>query len=84
MNASAASASDWIIARTCVITRTRWRFQRSSQTPAMGATKNAGIWPDEAGESQKKGGIGELVDDPTRGEPGHPRADERNTLAREE
>ena len=39
---------------------------------------------DEAGESQKEGGIGELVDDPTHGEPGHPRADERNTLAREE
>ena len=38
----------------------------------------------EAGEPQEEGGIGELVDDPTHGEPGHPRADERNTLAREE
>jgi hypothetical protein len=38
----------------------------------------------EAGESQEEGGIGELVDKPTGGKPGHPRADERNTLAREE
>ena len=27
--------------------------------------------------------VGELVDDPTHGEPGHPGADEGNTLARE-
>ena len=37
----------------------------------------------EAGESQEKRGIGELVDDPAGGKPGHPRADERNALAGE-
>jgi hypothetical protein len=43
--ARAANSADWIIASTCVTTRIRWRFQRSTQTPATGARKKVGICP---------------------------------------
>ena len=45
VNATQASAADWSSDRTCVTTRTRWRSQRSTNTPATGPRKKVGARP---------------------------------------
>jgi len=45
VRARPASANDCSIERTWVTQRTRYRPQRSTQTPARGASRNVGIWP---------------------------------------
>ncbi len=45
VSANAASAADCAIESTCDQTSTRWRFHRSTATPANGASKNVGICP---------------------------------------
>ena len=44
-SASHASANDCTMDATCVATSTRYRPQRSTQTPANGASTKVGIWP---------------------------------------
>ena len=44
-SANQASSADCTIASACVTTSTRWRFQRSTSTPANGASRNVGICP---------------------------------------
>ena len=48
VNAKNASAADCTIAATCVHTITRWRFQRSTSTPASGAITELGACPKNA------------------------------------
>ena len=45
MNVGTASASDCSADSTCVMTRMRCRSQRSTSTPANGASSRVGIWP---------------------------------------
>ena len=81
---SAASASDCTAARACVQTRTVRRFQRSTQTPAKGASRKVGIWPAKPTMPSSQRGAGEPIDQPAGGEPGHPGADQGDALAGEE
>ena len=45
VSAKHASAADCSIAATCVAMTVRWRFHRSTSTPAMGASNAAGACP---------------------------------------
>ena len=81
---STASASDCSIDRTCVTTRMRWRSQRSTSTPANGASEQRRNLAAEADDAEQQLGAGQAVDEPARGDAGDPRADERDALAAEE
>ena len=45
VSVKAASSADWISASTWVSTSTRCRSQRSTSTPANGASRKVGICP---------------------------------------
>ena len=62
----------------------RCRSQRSTSTPANGASTSVGIWPQKPDDAEQQGRAGEPVDQPAGGDARDPGADERNALAAEE
>ena len=69
---------------TCVTTSTRCRFQRSTSTPANGATRNVGICPAKPTSAEQQRRAGQAIDEPAGGDARQPGADQRRALAGEE
>ena len=83
-NVSAPSRKLCSIDRICVTTRMRCRCQRSTSTPAIGASSKRRDLPAEADDAEQQLRAGQAVDQPARRDARDPRPDQRHALPAEE
>ena len=80
---STPSMAAWIMASRFVRRSSRRRSHRSTKTPARGGDEEHRSHGNEADEAEERRRAGEPVNEPAHGDLLHPRADEREALARE-